>query len=30
MYTTAKEEKNAEIKNEDEYLAGQLNATGRD
>ena len=28
MYTTAKQEKNPEIKNEDEYLAGQLDATG--
>ena len=28
MYTTAKKEKNPEIKSEDEYMAGQLNATG--
>jgi Ger(x)C family germination protein len=28
MYTTAKKEKNPEVKNEDEYLAGQLDATG--
>ena len=28
MYTTAKREKNPHIKGEDEYLAGQLNATG--
>ena len=28
MYTTTKKEKNPEVKNEDEFLAGQLNATG--
>ena len=28
MYTTAKREKNPEIKSEDEYMAGQLNASG--
>ena len=28
MYTTAKKGKNPEIKSEDEYMAGQLNATG--
>ena len=28
MYTTAEREKNPEIKTEDEYIAGQLNATG--
>ena len=28
MYTTAKREKNPPIKGEDEYVAGQLNATG--
>ena len=28
MYTTAKQEKNPEIKNEDEFLAGQLNVSG--
>lgn len=28
MYTTAKREKNPEIKMEDDYLAGELNATG--
>jgi spore germination protein KC len=28
MYTTAEREKNPKIKSEDEYMAGQLNATG--
>jgi spore germination protein KC len=28
MYTTAEKEKNPEIRSEDEYMAGQLNATG--
>lgn len=28
MYTTTKKEKNLEVKNEDAFLAGQLNATG--
>ncbi|WP_144554429.1 Ger(x)C family spore germination protein [Bacillus sp. X1(2014)] len=28
MYTTANKEKNPEIRSEDEYMAGQLNATG--
>ena len=28
MYTTAKREKNPDIKGEDEYMAGQLNASG--
>jgi spore germination protein KC len=28
MYTTAEREKNPEVKREDEYLAGQVNATG--
>ena len=28
IYTTTKKEKNPEVKNEDEFLAGQLNATG--
>jgi hypothetical protein len=28
MYTTAKKEKSHEIRSEDEYMAGQLNATG--
>ena len=28
MYTTAEKEKNPPIKREDEYLAGQVNATG--
>ena len=28
MYTTTKQEKNPEVKSEDEYMAGQLNATG--
>ena len=28
MYTTTKKEKNPDVKNEDEFLAGQLNATG--
>ena len=28
MYTTANKEKNPEVRSEDEYMAGQLNATG--